>query len=1228
MSESLTMRSFKPTVAQPRRPGLRRMIEERAWVRHPVSTTRQRVSFVLLWLLVAGFASYLYNTRDEAIRQRVIAILEEATAGEVKVVQAHFRMFGGISLDHMEISVPYDDQLDPTAKDSFSRQIFSASSVALIHNPWRLLLGSLTIEHIIAAEPTITLVHNVDTGLRNWQLLARPDKPRDPKKPPANRPRITIRSAKAVAVSVHSDGLREWRTEELDADIRPQTQNDTGYFIEMRRTSDPAERTTVVFDPTTKLVTNTPFVDWRTVRLQLPKLALHFFDQINLQGEVKLGRLVYSERTPETMDTEIQLRRVRCAVPLSMLKSDRSARETPALEGAEESLATLTDASGRVALRAGKLELDLTGQFNGAKCAVRGALTHVELGLAEMGIDVQLQGTKVPAPTDAALNQLIRDPAVPEALRAFFEDYNPRGDFDIDLNLRRPSGAGSHVELYGTARPLNVSGNCKFFPYPMHDLQGVIRVEGPYLFIENMTGTHGAANFRVNAQIDRRTVWADARVNIEGQDVALDESLYAGLSDHHRELWRRFNPRGSANLQLRLRRPGGPGDQPMPAWKSRVEAELVDAKLEFAEYPYPLDRVGGKLVMEDDRIQFNALIGHRDAATVQFDGEATFPLHAPPTANLRLDARDIPLDQTLAKSLPPEGRGAFDQFQPVGRINLTGKITLDDPAKGLQYDLLAKVSNAAISYQQFPYRISDVSGDIALRPDGITLINVTGRHGPAEITARGDIARERDGYIADLIFDCQKLALDAELLDALPPSLRAAWNMLRPRGVMRIQTALHHVTTASHTEQRHRSRLTLDSASFCFTGFPIELSDVSGVVTVTDQQVEISSLRGRNGGADVGLSGRLTFNGDAMSGTLAVDARNLTFGKMVFDALPPMLRDPLLAVNPVGGFDLRFDPLQFETDTNGKSRWSYSGEMTLRDASVNLGIQISHASGKLSGKGSLSADGAILLDSVASLDRATIAGWDLEEVRGKITKDPDTPRVDIVDVTAAAYGGHATGAAQVRFARPGLDYQLSIVARDMQLERYLASTAAATQPTPGGPTASASQGNIDGNIIIRGETGPVPRREGSGEIFVRRAEMWRLPIFFLIFQVLNLTPDENVFHDGWIKFYLENDEMTMSTIDLQGKALSFIGKGRMNIPTKELDVTLLARSPVRLRLPVLTDVLEAFSREVMEVQISGTFQKPSINPQPLRSVAAFIKLFLPPPKPPPSKAALSPAQSK
>src|SRR5260221_7940789 len=114
----------------PRRktPGLRRMIQERAWVRHPVSVTRQRLSGGILVLLAISFGLYLYTTRDEAIRLRVINFLADATGGkptdfgDVQVGSAHFRMFGGITLNNVQVSVPYDDKLDPLAKDARSRR--------------------------------------------------------------------------------------------------------------------------------------------------------------------------------------------------------------------------------------------------------------------------------------------------------------------------------------------------------------------------------------------------------------------------------------------------------------------------------------------------------------------------------------------------------------------------------------------------------------------------------------------------------------------------------------------------------------------------------------------------------------------------------------------------------------------------------------------------------------------------------------------------------------------------------------------------------------------------------------------------------------------------------------------------------------------------------------------------------------------------------------------------
>jgi hypothetical protein len=63
--------------------------------------------------------------------------------------------------------------------------------------------------------------------------------------------------------------------------------------------------------------------------------------------------------------------------------------------------------------------------------------------------------------------------------------------------------------------------------------------------------------------------------------------------------------------------------------------------------------------------------------------------------------------------------------------------------------------------------------------------------------------------------------------------------------------------------------------------------------------------------------------------------------------------------------------------------------------------------------------------------------------------------------------------------------------------------------------------------------------------------------------------------------------------------------------TKQLDVRLLAGSPLRLRLPILTDLLEGASRELMEVRLTGTFQEPTIEPQPLKSLAKALKRIFP-----------------
>lgn len=1220
----------RPIASSSRRLWWRRFIERQTLIRHPVSLTRQRFDAALLILLIAGLAWYGLNTRDEAIRRRAVEFLCQATSGEVSVERAQFQMFDGITLYGVRVSVPYNPDFDPAAVEARSRDIFSATSLKLIHNPWRLLLGHLRVDQVVAVRPQIILAHNVDTGLRNWQLLATGGERPSGSAKLGYRPNITVRSASAEVVSIHADGRRDSRRVELDADIRPHRQIRSAYSIEVRRFTDPAERTTVVFDPGARLVTNTPFVDAQTVRLQLPKPVQEFFDRISLRGEVKISRLVYDAQSPEERDTAIEVRDVRCSVPLLLLgngsgdeapadglsQTARSPATAPDREGApagsdEDYAVVVHDVQGSFELRGDVLAVDVSGVINQAKVSLVGRLENVGASLDQIGLDVQVRGIGVRAP-DGPLRRRAQDhPSLPWELKAFLQDYDPHGPFDVDFHVVRPAGASSGFGLSGTLRPQGARASCRWFPYTVEDLRGVVRFDAPCIFLENLEGRHGPAIIQVNGKIDRRTWWSSLDVHITGESVALDADLFEPLSEQHQSLWRRFDPRGSADLSVRIQRPGADRDDPWPSWRTTVSAELEDAQMCLREYPYPLERVSGRVEIQPNRLQFRALTGHRGAGSVRVDGFAMFAPSEDPTMELRIEAAGLKLDETFAAALPPEAREAFAQFQPEGFVDLLGTLSLQDPQRGLVYDLRATLHQAALCYRHFPYRVSGVSAEVAIRPTDISIINVTGAHGPAELSASGSIRRTAAGFVADLSFDGGDLLLDQDLYAALPEALKEVWHLLEPSGKVQVLTKLHYVSEDGQVWTRHRTEIEATDGALRFAGFPIDLTSVTAQVRASDRRVEILSMQGRAGGGLVRLSGTIDLNAAGREGTFTLDAAGLVFTEELVAVTPPALRQVLEAVKPNGRFDLRLDHLQVKTDPEGQTRWDFDGELTLTEAQGDLGFLVRDLTGSVSGRGAVLADGGIELNARVNLTQAVLGGWHLENVKAHLVSDSATRALYVEDFSAAAYGGEAVGFAEVEFMPGGPAYQLSATARELQLDRYMQVHHLGRRGRASDPVAA--RGSVYGNLVMRGRAGKHGQREAAGEVFVREAQVCHLPIMLAVFRVLNLAPDENAFHDGWLKFSLLGDELTFQRIDLQGSALSFVGGGKMNLRDRRLEVILLAGSPLRLRVPILTELLEGASRDLMEVRVTGTPEDPRITPQSLENLSEVLKALFPEP---------------
>jgi hypothetical protein len=69
-----------------------------------------------------------------------------------------------------------------------------------------------------------------------------------------------------------------------------------------------------------------------------------------------------------------------------------------------------------------------------------------------------------------------------------------------------------------------------------------------------------------------------------------------------------------------------------------------------------------------------------------------------------------------------------------------------------------------------------------------------------------------------------------------------------------------------------------------------------------------------------------------------------------------------------------------------------------------------------------------------------------------------------------------------------------------------------------------------------------------------------------------------------------------------------VGGGTVDLPTQYLDVELISGGPRNWpKIPVLTELMESTSRELLEVHVTGPLEHPAVHARPLSSVGAAVE---------------------
>jgi hypothetical protein len=171
-------------------------------------------------------------------------------------------------------------------------------------------------------------------------------------------------------------------------------------------------------------------------------------------------------------------------------------------------------------------------------------------------------------------------------------------------------------------------------------------------------------------------------------------------------------------------------------------------------------------------------------------------------------------------------------------------------------------------------------------------------------------------------------------------------------------------------------------------------------------------------------------------------------------------------------------------------------------------------------------------------------------------------------------------------------------------------------------------GRVNGQANITGTAQGKHTWRGKGNIWLRDADIYQLPLMIRLLSLLSVKPpDRSAFTTSDIDFQIEGDHLALTRIDFSGDAISLKGKGDINAQ-RQIDLKFY---PVVGReewhLPFLRPLVGQTGRELMLIEITGTLDRMDLRRTPFPRFDERLARIFPELVPPePSVPVVSPPQ--
>jgi hypothetical protein len=743
-------------------------------------------------------------------------------------------------------------------------------------------------------------------------------------------------------------------------------------------------------------------------------------------------------------------------------------------------------------------------------------------------------------------------------------------------------------------------------PYPLRELQGTVQASNQGLLLQNIVARNGQTTLGLSARRDGWQAAAPATVQLAGRQIAFDRRLWEALPPDWRATWREYSPEGEADIDATLVFDGR-------GWNPSITLSARNMTFVYESFPYPLRQTAGAITYLGNQLKFD-VTGLGGGANVRVRGELASPGPAA-TGWITADGQNVPIDRELIAALDTATRQVVLSLQPRGLVDVHAEYVRRPGERDWQTTIKVGLHDGFLRYQGFPYSLANVTGFIEQHNENWTFRQVRGNNGSGRVECEGTLRPAGNELELVLNITGRETPLNDELRAAVGPKTKMVWDQLRPQGAVNLGVAVRYLTVQDRMSLAVDVTPVENAVTLEPRAFPYRFERVQGRAKYQDGYVELKGLQAVHGDVrwQAGGISRAAPDGSWTLRLSDLAVERLRVDRDLLQASPEGLREALRGLNPKGPLNLSGHVSFFLGPRQGDAlRTAWDVNVFCHGNQVQAGVPLDDVFGsvQLAGEHHI---GHVRCDGKLRLDSLTVNGYQFTDVAGPIQILGDrvllgTPTARQLEpgpdhITAKCYGGLLYGDAWVTRASPA-NFSLRAKVKDADLGRFSREAVVGRQ---------AFSGRADGEIVLNGNSLGAHTLQGQGNIALRDANIYELPVMLSLLKMLSLkSPDLTAFTTSNIEFSIGDRYAYFKRIDLNGDALSLYGRGYVSF---DKQLGLRFRPEVgrgSFHVPIISDLIKGASGQILELYIGGTLENPDVRREPFPGLKEAIENLQPP----------------